>query len=595
MATNVDDLFKRPNAPFTNNGKRKFEEPSAQQAYKATKLTSNASPGGSGPNGATVEDEDEDMEAGPELPPDEEGDDEEGRFFGGGVTKNTTDALDYLEEHDAGAYREEKIDAAWLRGLGTRFAKKVARNAELRSKHEGDPEKFMASEADLDAEVKSFSVLTEHPELYSTLAESESAANLVGLLAHENTDIAIAAIEIISELLDEDVETEQEQWDALVSALLDSDLLDLVISNFDRLDEKEESDRSGVYHSLAVLESLASQQAIAERIGTEKLLNWLGERMQRPEKPLGQNKQYAAEVLQVMLQSSPLLRERLATVIEGVDLFLQLLAPYRKRDPPKDSYEEEHVENVFDALTCVVDEAPGKKAFIEAEGVELALLMVKDGGMSKLRALRLLDHAAGGTEGAAQVCEKLVEEGGLKPVCKLFMKAGNDAETTEHCLGILSSLLRQLPGETPQRVRVLAKFSERDYEKTTKLCQLRQDYAKRLGAVEAEVNKERAAIVDPEEAEEREPEWFSRRMDGGLFSLRTVDVVVAWLAAEDPRARSRLQAQVDFAAVKASLEEQMEGLDEAGDEGETKEMLGTLSSFLETRIDGSSARGGKLG
>ncbi|GAB7361696.1 hypothetical protein MBLNU230_g1743t1 [Neophaeotheca triangularis] len=582
MATNVDDLFKRPNAPMTN-GKRKYEEPNAQQAYKATKLTSDDSPNASGPNGASVEDE-EDVEAGPELPPDEEGDDEEGRFFGGGVTKNTTDALDYLEENDAGAYREERIDAAWLKGLGAKFQKKVAKNAELRSKHESDPQKFMASEADLDAEVKSFSVLTEHPELYSTLAESESVANLVGLLAHDNTDIAIAAIEIISELLDEDVEAEQEQWDALVSAFLDSDLMDLLLSNFDRLDENEESDRSGVYHSLAVLEALVSQQTIAERIGTEKLLNWLCERMQRPERPLGQNKQYAAEVLQVMLQTSPLLRQRLATEIEGVDLFLQLLAPYRKRDPPKPSYEEEHFENVFDALTCVVDEPPGKKAFVESEGVELALMMLKDGSMSKQRALRLLDHAAGGTEGATQVCEKLVDEAGLKPLFKQFMKAHNDSTTTEHLLGIFSSLLRQLPGETPQRIRTLAKFSEKDYEKTTKLCKLRQEYARRLGAVEAEVNKERATIEDPEEAEMREPEWLSRRMDGGLFSLRTLDVVLAWLAAEDAGAKSRLQAQVDLAAVRASLEEQMEGLEDDGEEGETKEMLGTLASFLEVNL-----------
>lgn len=51
---------------------------------------------------ATVEDEnDDEIEAGPELPPDEDGaDDEEGRFFGGGITADTADVLDFIDERE---------------------------------------------------------------------------------------------------------------------------------------------------------------------------------------------------------------------------------------------------------------------------------------------------------------------------------------------------------------------------------------------------------------------------------------------------------------------------------------------------------------
>lgn len=41
------------------------------------------------------------MEAGPEMPPEEEEagpEDDEGRFYGGGITKNTTAVLDFIEE-----------------------------------------------------------------------------------------------------------------------------------------------------------------------------------------------------------------------------------------------------------------------------------------------------------------------------------------------------------------------------------------------------------------------------------------------------------------------------------------------------------------
>jgi beta-catenin-like protein 1 len=78
----------------------------------------------------------------------------------------------------------------------------------------------MSSEADLDADVKALSILSEHPELYEEFAKLGCVASLVSLLSHENTDIAIDAIEVIKELTDEDVEAEQAQWDALVDALV---------------------------------------------------------------------------------------------------------------------------------------------------------------------------------------------------------------------------------------------------------------------------------------------------------------------------------------------------------------------------------------
>lgn len=298
--TSVDDLFKKPNLP-SGSIKRKFEAPDAQEAYKAAKLGANGSPNGTRTNGASVEDvpddDVDDVEAGPDLPPE----DDENRFFGGGVTRDAAEALDYIDGQDGEAetFEEERIDSAWLRRLANGFERKVTRNAELRARYEGEPQKFMGSEADLDAEIKSWSLLSEHPELYAEFTESEAPGMLVGLLAHENTDVAIGAIEIIAELLDEDGEAEQEQWDGMASALLEADLLSLLMSNLKRLDEVEESDRNGVYHSLAVLEALASQQAVAEKIGTEQVLNWLCKRASRPEKPVGQNKQYVVEVLQV--------------------------------------------------------------------------------------------------------------------------------------------------------------------------------------------------------------------------------------------------------------------------------------------------------
>lgn len=149
-------------------------------------------------------------------------------------------------------------------------------------------------------------------------------------------------------------------------------------------------------------------------------MSWILSRIQRKESPVSQNKQYAAEVLAILLQSSAKNREKFID-LEGVDALLQLLSQYRKRDPAKDSEEEEYVENLFDALACLVDDESGKEKFLEAEGIELAQIMLRESKFSKSRALKLLDHALGGA-GGAPACERLVEVAGLRTIFGMFMK-----------------------------------------------------------------------------------------------------------------------------------------------------------------------------
>lgn len=523
---------------------------------------------------------------GPAAPEsEEEGDDTDGRFFGGGISASERAVLDYMDDlPSAPAPDFSTIDVAWLKRTALAFEKRITRNAELRARFESDPPRFIDSEADLDAGIKALSILSEHPALYAEFARLGCVGSLVSLLAHENTDIAIDAIEIVGELTDEDVAATEEQWGALVDALLEADLLGLLVSNFGRLDEALEADRAGVYHALGVVENLCSRGETAEAVGREEaLLKWLLARARRAEKPVGQNKQYAAEILAILVQASAGNRRRLAG-LEGVDAMLQLVSAYRKRDPEKGGEEEEYMENLFEALTCLVDEPEGKDKFVEAEGVELCLMMLKEGKLSKPAALRLLDHAAGGASGAG-VCQKIVDAGGLKTVFTMFMKK-NDAQTTEHLVGIFASMLRLLPGESAERIRTLAKFVEKDYEKTEKLVKLRRDYGARVGAVDAQIKEEQRGMGE-DEREEAADEWFSRRLDAGLFCLQTIDVILAWLIAEDDGARKKIHALLadrdeTLAVIKATIQEQIDGIDPKSDDAkDTREMLQTLAQFLQ--------------
>ncbi|RAR12862.1 DUF1716-domain-containing protein [Stemphylium lycopersici] len=614
--TSIDDLFKSANG----SAKRKFENPNEAdptQSYKSARLNGNDHV--KAPAQASVADDEDEEEAGPSLPPDFDdgpGDDDEGRFFGDGMDENARDAMEYIDAQDGEeAIQEEKYDIPWVRKLALNFEKKVNKNASLRAKYEHDPTKFMESEGDLDEGIKALSILSEHPELYEEFAKSTAASKLVELLAHDNTDIAIAAIEMISELTDEDVGGEQEQWDALVVAFMEADLLSLLISNFSRFDESDEADASGVYNSLSVIENLLSQPANTDIIGRETaLLKWLLDRIQKPENPTSQNKQYASEILSILTQSSRPNRNHIAEA-NGVEIFLTNLAPYRRDDPEKDSNEEEYMENLFNCLSSVTEEPLGKAKFLEAEGVELCLLFVRDGKTSKSRALKVLDHACGyaeepssstdqaaqtngkGKEPASQepqyntaipICDKVVESRGLKPLFSTFSKAKkpSDPQQTEHILGIFASLLRSLPGNSDSRFRLLAKFLEKDYEKIAKLVSLRREYVARLAAFDARTaEKKRAAGVEGKEEEEAwELENVAQRLSEGLYCLERVDAILAWLVAEDEGAKGavkKMLAERDegLADVRRTLQAQLDGV--LAVERAEREMLETLVEFLE--------------
>lgn len=515
------------------------------------------------------------------MPPgaEEDGDDEEGRFFGGGISKQESRILDYVDEADQeGVAIPDKIDAVWLRKTMLNFEKHITKNAELRAKYHDDPQKFIGSEADLDADIKGLSILTEHPELYDEFVKLGSVNSLVGLLAHENTDIAIDAVEILGELTDEDVSAQDDQWDTLADALMEADLVGLLVSNFSRLDEDDEADRSGVYHALGIIENLCSRSATATRIGQQDpLLKWLLQRIQRKEAPVSQNKQYAAEILAILAQASPSNCQRLAS-LDAVNTLLELAATYRKRDPDKGGEEEEYMQNVFEALTCIADQAQGKSKFVDAEGVELCLIMLKEGKMSKAPALRLLDHAAAGAAAGSEVCLKIVQAGGLKSVFTLFMKT-HDHRLLAHLLALFASMLRLLPGSSAERVRTLAKFVEKDYEKTAKLISLHREYAARVRRAEQEGSA--AAEEDPEIS------LLSRRLDAGLFTLQQIDVTLAWLVAEDAGACRKIKQLLadrdeDLTVLAGILSEQQRGLDTLEEDSkDLSDMLETLLRFLQ--------------
>lgn len=83
-------------------------------------------------------------------------------------------------------------------------------------------------------------------------------------------------------------------------------------------------------------------------------------------------------------------------------------------------------------------------------------------------------------------------------------------------------MLRSLPADSAPRIRLLAKFVEKDYEKIERLIKIRGEYAQRVSTADQTIKSDRAKYAKNEQ-QEHEDEWLSRRLDAGLFTLQVSD------------------------------------------------------------------------
>ena len=82
------------------------------------------------------------------------------------------------------------------------------------------------------------------------------------------------------------------------------------------------------------------------------------------------------------------------------------------------SEEEELVENLFGTLCSCLMLPENKRAFVESEGIELMLLVLKGRRAHRTAALKVLDFA---TTRCPPACERLVDQQGLKTLFAIFM------------------------------------------------------------------------------------------------------------------------------------------------------------------------------
>ena len=272
----------------------------------------------------------------------------------------------------------EVMDLSALRRSIAALERKISKNQELRIKHADDPQKFMESEVELFEEINKLQALATAPDLYVEFVRLNGVQKMSELLDHENNDITLATVELIHELTDPDAlddEPGEEGAKALVAALVDNALPELLIKTLAKMDESDSEQQQGVFKVLAIIENLselspAVLEALCERT---EIISWLLTRLQA--KAFDQNKLYASEVLSILMQNSESNQQKLGQS-EGMDKLLALTAAWKRKDP-KDTEEAELVQNIFNVICSALLQAKNQKALVDGEGIELMVIMLQ--------------------------------------------------------------------------------------------------------------------------------------------------------------------------------------------------------------------------
>ncbi|XP_020818564.1 beta-catenin-like protein 1 [Drosophila serrata] len=447
--------------------------------------------------------------------------------------------LKYVENEEADG---DVLDEQGLKRLILVFEKRNLKNQEMRIKFADSPEKFMDSEVELHTVIQELKGVATVPDLYPLLVELHGLHSLLELLAHQNTDIAVAVVDLLQEVTDVDILGEsREGAEALIEALRKEQICALLVQNLERLNEQVKEEADGVHNTLAIVENLTEiDSEFVKEAAEQGLLAWLLKRL-RGKTPFDPNKLYCSEILSILIQTENDNRLQLGS-LDGVDVLLQQLAVYKRHDPASNE-EQEYMQNMFNCLCSALMARENRDRFLSGEGLQLMNLMLREKKMSRNGSLKVLDHAMAGQDGRDN-CNKFVEILGLRTIFPLFMKTPkrnkqrliSADEHEEHVASVIASMLRNCKGT--HRQRMLAKFVENDHEKVDRLLELHLKYLAKVEAIDKEIDQQAKdpSIDEDEEAENN----YIKRLTGGLFTLQRIDYILLEVSATADTVKQRV-------------------------------------------------------
>ncbi|GME78056.1 unnamed protein product [Ambrosiozyma monospora] len=379
----------------------------------------------------------------------------------------------------------------------------------------------------------------------------------------------------------------------------DANLNDEAIATIELDDFKSES----ITLCLAFLVNLSSFQnteLVMHLLTNDDLNKWVVDQITNFRKitDISIRHQYAMEYLTVLFTAisnhpeSTLNLDNILSHLEndiGMNIMEILLIIYNKIKKPltakllRHNFElEEFVENSIQLLCLLVSNSKiANTSFIDNEGIDLMIMVVTQDSVSSwhIKKTFLVLSSLVLTEESSR---KLIDAGILKPLFKHLglphkhkkeLKAPN--YISKYCLTLLLNLLKTLPFENDERLRLVNKFMAKNCSNLKKMALFREyieSYVVSLG----QTHKEDSVNTESEEL-------FLDQLEFAMDVQQTTSLVLAWLLAEssipDGAVRKILTEEVKEPLIEG-IHSDLVQICETVDDGALKEMVTDLNDIL---------------
>ncbi|KEG02317.1 beta-catenin-like protein 1, putative [Plasmodium vinckei vinckei] len=379
----------------------------------------------------------------------------------------------------------ECVNEDSIKKLASVLKKKKSNNERDRIEHPDKPEKWVASEVDLDeilVNIKNLSVCTN---LYKSMIESDIFSDIINLLNHPNNDIVIEVIDIIKEITNPSniYELDKSVNLMLIDYLTKNKLSHFIINTLDKINEGESEEYYNAISSiLNIFENIFELENNLQNdlLTNSKLLFFLLKRINNEIKSDDQNSLYASEILVLLIlrinQFAQNVYDDFYYTISIFNFILKYISKFKDKDPPNIN-KKEILLNCFQALGNLLLLNENKKVFESTDGLELMLKLLSERKFLCFPSLKIFAIVLTNKD----ICNKFVELSGLKYLFCLFMlrtlnkSKTNTLEFEENIITIISNLCIYCTGTSLGRV--LNKFGEKKCEKIIRLLEIRQKYS----------------------------------------------------------------------------------------------------------------------
>jgi beta-catenin-like protein 1 len=412
----------------------------------------------------------------------------------------------------------------------------------------------------LDEAISAF--YAAEPSHFPIMVSVKAHETLVGLLAHDNADIAASVLNVAAELLEDAAEEDEELLvEALAGELAEVGAVSAAISNWQRLQQEKESTGDAVQATAVFLERIhaldpdsAEQMIVTGNFLTLAVDTFVG--LTGKEEP-NEAMLAVSELLSVAAMSGTEALEKAGEKLpiqRIVESLLKVLNDLGRKKTCS-TVGLEVLSNIANALANLISVPVWNSAYMELEGVQLQCKLLEKGGCGLVVAMRLLSYS---TQENVEACEAVVEMGGLvslfywwsksvwpKKISKRFGWGQDEWKSfRESLITVLYNCCSMLTHSSMPQLRLWKKFDDDNGAAVERLGGMWTEYRSLL----ARKGLMLEGVVEEAGDDEEEDLILLKRLDEGFLSMMQLTVMLVWLGCIPSPLRDSLQGHIKATA-----------------------------------------------